>query len=41
MDAELVQGWKLMTNERSCRNVGDGTGVERGEGGWRRRSGGK
>ena len=41
MDAELIQGCKLVVNERSCGNVGDGAGGERGEGGWGRRLGGK
>ena len=41
MDAKLVQGWKLVINERSCGNFGDKAGSEHGEGGWRRRSGGK
>ena len=35
------RGWKLMVNERSCGNFGDGAGAERGKGGLRRRSGGK
>ena len=35
MDAKLVQGWKLVINERSCGNFGDRAGSERGEGGWR------
>ena len=30
-EAELVQGWKLLINGRSCRNCGDRAGSVRGE----------
>ena len=38
---DWCRGWKLIVNGRSGGNFGDGAGAKRGEGGWRRRSGGK